>query len=64
MVTRTQNAAPGLAGGEAGELGSLHINGKETEPVGLHDLHPGDVILIETAGGGGFGSASEGGGES
>ena len=59
MVTRTQNAAPGLAGGQSGALGSLRINGVETEPVGLHDLHPGDEILIETAGGGGFGAAEK-----
>jgi N-methylhydantoinase B len=55
MVTRTQWAAPGLDGGESGALGQLKINAQQTEPVGLHDLAPGDVVLIETAGGGGFG---------
>ena len=59
MVSRTQCPAPGLQGGEAGAHGRLEINGQEADPAGLQDLAPGDEVLIQTAGGGGFGAPGD-----
>ena len=57
VINRTRSPATGLDGGGAGVKAGLAINGEPTDPSGLHDLTPGDVVLIQTAGGGGFGEA-------
>ena len=51
----------GLAGGSPGALGRNHIeraDGTVTEMAGCDsvDVYPGDVLVIETPGGGGFGA--------
>jgi N-methylhydantoinase B/oxoprolinase/acetone carboxylase alpha subunit len=52
----------GLAGGDPGETGVNHINrGSEIIPLpgkGSFDLRSGDVLLIYTPGGGGYGVKS------
>ncbi|GGF49197.1 hydantoinase B [Aliidongia dinghuensis] len=55
MVNRVRRPAGGLAGGEPGAAARFEINGKPTEPSGQYVLRQGDTVLIETAGGGGFG---------
>lgn len=60
----TLNAAPtgrrfpaeGLAGGESGALGRFRVNGKEWHGEGKTPMNPGDVVYMETPGGGGFGA--------
>ncbi len=59
MGERTRVPAPGLDGGEAGGLGAIRINGVEHDPRGVYFLEQGDVLLIRTPGGGGFGPADE-----
>jgi N-methylhydantoinase B len=45
----------GQRGGEPGAAGSNAVNGKELPAKATRDLGPGDVIRLETPGGGGFG---------
>jgi N-methylhydantoinase B len=60
LITERRRRAPwGLAGGESGTLGrNLLIRGGEEHPLpakGTFDVGDGDVIVIETPGGGGYG---------
>lgn len=55
MVNRVRRPAAGLTGGEPGAPARFELNGTTTEPSGQHVLRKGDVVLIETGGGGGFG---------
>ena len=56
LVNRTRSGAEGLNGGESGALGRLEINDEAVESAGHYTLKSGDVVLIETGGGGGFGA--------
>lgn len=49
----------GLAGGRAGSRAKFLVNGKDGNPYGLTKLNPGDVVTMDAAGGGGYGSPSE-----
>ncbi len=55
MKNRLKKPAVGLLGGEPGRLGRLRVNGRNLDPLEPVRIHPGDRVLIETAGGGGFG---------
>jgi len=57
MVNRVQCPAPGLLGGEPGAAADFQINGKTVEASGQYILRRGDRVLIETGGGGGYGTA-------
>lgn len=57
ILSRLKEPAPGLAGGGEGAVGRLLINGAAADPAGHHVLTQGTRILMETAGGGGFGVA-------
>ena len=56
---RRLNAPQGMNGGESGALGRTLLNGTELPPKATLQLSPGDVILVETPGGGGWGPATE-----
>jgi len=56
ILNRLRCAPPGLFGGESGTPAHLVIAGQETHTSGQHTLNPGDSVLFETAGGGGFGT--------
>jgi N-methylhydantoinase B len=45
----------GLAGGKAGRMGEVHINGQRIERFPPLQLQPGDVVELYLPGGGGFG---------
>lgn len=49
----------GLFGGKPGSKAQFLINGMTGNPYGLTQLHPGDVVTIDSAGGGGFGNPLE-----
>lgn len=49
----------GLAGGQAGSRAKFLVNGEQGNPYGLTKLNPGDVVVMDAAGGGGYGSPSE-----
>lgn len=55
MVNRVTCPAPGLAGGEPGRAARFTINGTALQASGSHVLSKGDIVEIDTGGGGGFG---------
>ncbi|MEM7407918.1 MAG: hydantoinase B/oxoprolinase family protein [Pseudomonadota bacterium] len=55
LVSRVRHPAAGLRGGEPGAHGRLEINGEAADTAGHYALSPGDEVLLETGGGGGFG---------
>jgi N-methylhydantoinase B len=57
---RRRHAPPGAQGGEPGEPGRNFLNGEELPAKTTRDLAAGDVIRIETPGGGGFGASPRG----
>ncbi|PTQ58917.1 5-oxoprolinase (ATP-hydrolysing) [Sphingomonas aurantiaca] len=62
LANRRRIAPFGMAGGERGGLGSASVERADgsVEPLGSTarvDMHAGDVFVIETPGGGGFGRA-------
>ena len=52
---RTVHPAPGMAGGEAGALGELLLDGLAIDPKRQHTLQAGGQVLMRLPGGGGFG---------
>lgn len=58
LMTQLRSPTTGLAGGGTGQPGRLLINGQPTDPTAPRVLKAGDRILMETAGGGGYGAAS------
>lgn len=59
LAERTRIPAPGLAGGHAGGLGDIQINGEPVDVRKLHVLQAGDQLLVRTPGAGGWGDPSE-----
>ena len=57
---RRRHAPRGAQGGEPGAPGRNLLNGEELPAKAGRDLAPGDVIRIETPGGGGFGARPPG----
>jgi N-methylhydantoinase B len=56
LLTERRSRAPaGAAGGRPGEPGRNLLNGHEVPAKATLDLEPGDLVRIETPGGGGFG---------
>ena len=52
---RRRHAPAGAVGGADGARGRNCLNGEELPPKVTRDLQPGDVVTVETPGGGGFG---------
>jgi N-methylhydantoinase B len=59
LAERTKFAAPGIAGGDHGNVGALTIDGQPADPKRQYVLKPGGTILMQTPGGGGYGSADQ-----
>ena len=58
LLTQRRALAPrGADGGEDGVPGRNLLNGVELPAFATVDLEPGDVLRIETPGGGGYGAA-------
>jgi len=59
IMTRWRTAPQGIYGGEPGTVGGLQLNGEPIDPAEHWVLKRGDRIVMETAGGGGYGPAAE-----
>jgi N-methylhydantoinase B len=57
---RRRHAPRGAQGGEPGVPGRNFLNGEELPAKATNDLVPGDVVRIETPGGGAFGADTRG----
>jgi N-methylhydantoinase B len=57
LMPKREVAPQGIQGGENGEKARLTVNEKIVAPYEVKTLRKGDNVLIETAGGGGFGSS-------
>jgi N-methylhydantoinase B len=56
IADRTQYAAPGLVGGQAGATGAVSLeNGTQLHAKALMDLESSDVVHVDLPGGGGYG---------
>ena len=49
----------GLFGGQPGAHAQFLVNGKPGDPYGLTELQPGDTVVMDAAGGGGYGEPRE-----
>jgi N-methylhydantoinase B len=58
LSERRLNAPSGAAGGAPGDHGRTTLNGEELPPKATRQLRAGDVIRVESPGGGGFGDQS------
>ena len=56
LAERRRHAPPGRAGGEDGTRGRTLVNGEEQPPKLTRRLSAGDVVRVETPGGGGHGA--------
>jgi N-methylhydantoinase B len=55
LTERRAHSPAGAGGGEPGRPGRNLVNGREVPAKATLDLEPGDVVRIETPGGGGYG---------
>ncbi|MFT5449777.1 MAG: N-methylhydantoinase B [Gammaproteobacteria bacterium] len=55
MANRTEFAPQGFAGGQAGRLREMRLDGEVIDPKGRHQVAPGARITLIEAGGGGYG---------
>ena len=58
LAQRRASAPRGAAGGDDGSAGRTLVNGEELPASASRDLAPGDLLRIETPGGGGHGQPS------
>lgn len=57
VVSERRTTAPfGLSGGQPGQSGCNWLNGSPMPGRFQADVHPGDILTLETPGGGGFGT--------
>ena len=57
IMTRFRSAPHGILGAGNGKVGALTMNGKPIDPAELWVLKRGDRVVMQTAGGGGYGKA-------
>lgn len=57
LSQRRRIAPAGAGGGGSGAAGRNLLNGEELPPLASRELAPGDLLRIETPGGGGYGTA-------
>jgi len=57
LTERRRRGPPGARGGAAGAAGRNTLNGRELPAKCRVELAPGDVVEIETPGGGAWGAA-------
>ena len=55
VPSRLKVGAEGFEGGEDGQAGRFMINGKDAAQANKMVMQPGDKVVLETPGGGGYG---------
>jgi N-methylhydantoinase B len=55
LAQRRTHAPRGAAGGDDGACGRTLVNGEELDAIASRELSAGDVVAVETPGGGGYG---------
>jgi N-methylhydantoinase B len=55
VPSRLNRGPDGIDGGLPGASGHFHVNGKPVSEAKKLTMQPGDVVLLETPGGGGYG---------
>jgi N-methylhydantoinase B len=55
VASRVNEGPEGLGGGAPGEPGKFHVNDEPVRDLKKLTMKPGDVVLFETPGGGGYG---------
>ena len=58
-AARTAISAEGLGGGGPGTIGSVSVNGAPANIQQQFSVNPGDLLVLETPGGGGWGQARD-----
>jgi N-methylhydantoinase B len=56
LAERRRHAPQGGRGGEDGAMGRTLVNGEEQPPKLTRQLRAGDIVRVETPGGGGYGT--------
>ena len=59
LAERTRIGAPGIVGGADGATGELRINDEPVDPKQQHIVKTGDMVLLRTPGGGGYGPPAD-----
>jgi N-methylhydantoinase B len=59
LSDRTRIPAPGFAGGRDGALGSVTLNGQPINPKETVIVEPGDLLILSTPGGAGYGEPQQ-----
>jgi N-methylhydantoinase B len=59
LTDRRRHGPRGLEGGEPGRVGRNLLNDEELPPKASREMEAGDVVTVETPGGGGYGSAGD-----
>ena len=60
LTDRRRHPPRGADGGEPGRVGRNLLNDEELPPKVRRDLEQGDLVTVETPGGGGYGRADNG----
>jgi N-methylhydantoinase B len=60
IVRSVRHPPQGMEGGEPGEVGRNLLNGEELPPKVSREMEEGDMVTVETPGGGGYRHASDG----
>jgi len=60
LTDRRRHAPKGAEGGEPGAVGRNLLNGEELPAKASRELEGGDVVTVETPGGGGYGAPADG----
>jgi len=60
LTDRRRHGPQGVDGGEPGRVGRNLLGGEELGPKVSREMEEGDVVTVETPGGGGYGRAGEG----
>ncbi len=59
LTDRRRHAPKGVEGGEPGKIGRNLLNGENLPPKVSRELAEGDVVTVETPGGGGYGHSAK-----